>query len=278
MWILLASAVLAGALGCGGSDPACPDPDNASCGGDGDGAEPDSGTAPDAAPLDSSPADADQGEADAAPSGAASLRVTEINPASQTDLVELVAVRGGSLDGITVEELTNSNYLFAFPAGYAVAAGDVLVLHLAGECTDEPGDPASCGDATPFTTAAWDFGMPGSLSYSGKVLVVRADDGTAVDAVPFVESSGTPPATYVAAVQQIQSAGMWDATPCIDDPSTGLARDRFCRNISVLWDNLDSDNSNSVIRLGGDSPLDVPGSAEQWSAALPATWGTHPAP
>jgi hypothetical protein len=167
-----------------------------------------------------------------------------------------------------------SGFTFAFPAGYTVAADDVIVLHLADDCTDTPTDRAACGDADPFSDAAWDFGMPGSFSYSGKVLEILAA-GAPMDAVAFVESSGTAPASYVAAVQQIQSEGLWDATPCIDDPSTGLARDRFCRNISVNWDDLDSDGSNSVTRLGGDDPLRAPGQASQWSAALPSSWGTY---
>jgi hypothetical protein len=238
----------------------------AACGGDG------KSPAIDARPnVDANRTDAgrDASEEPDAPPGAISLRFTEINPASQTDLVELVALNGGSLDGILVEELTNSNFDFAFPAGYTVAADDVIVLHLAGTCTDPPGDASGCG------SPAWDFGMPGTLSYSGKVFQVSATGGEIMDAVPFVESGGVAPANYVAAVQLIQSKSRWDATACIDDPSTGMAKDRYCRNISVIWDGLANDNTNSVARIVGATPLEVPGTRAQWSAALPATFGTY---
>lgn len=205
------------------------------------------------------------------------LRITEINPASAAaDLVELVATGGGKLDGVKVNELTNSSYTFTFPDGFTVKENDVIVLHLGGACSDTAADPAACGTTAPFTAKAWDFSMPGTFSYSGKVLEVVDGAGKSLDAVPFVQGSGTPPATYVAAVQMIQSRAMWNATACIDDPSTGMAKDRYCRNNSVIWDGLKNDNTNSVIRLGGARPLEQPGSGAQWSAALPATFGSHP--
>ncbi len=101
-------------------------------------------------------------------------------------------------------------------------------------------------------------------------------DGSPMDGVPFVKSHGVMPSSLVAAVQQLQSDRVWAASPaCVDDPSTGLAKDRYCRNISVAWDNLLTDDSNSVARIAGSSPLTVPGSASEWSAALPSTWGTY---
>jgi hypothetical protein len=242
----------------------------AACGGDDlkAAAGVDSGTGtPDAAdPLDATPGPKPFG-----------LRITEINAASTAaDLVELVATGDGKLDGIKVNELTNSSYTFTFPDGFTVKENDVIVLHLGGACSDLATDAASCGTTAPFTAKAWDFSMPGTFSYSGKVLEVVDGAGASLDAVPFVQGSGTPPATYVGAVQMIQSRAMWNATPCVDDPSTGMAKDRYCRNISVLWDGLKNDNTNSVIRLGGAKPLEVPGSGAQWTAALPATFGSHP--
>jgi hypothetical protein len=238
----------------------------AACGGDGTSPAVDARPRSDARPIDAA-SDA-QEDPDAAPA-AFSLRFTEINPASATDLIELVAIGGGTLDGVRVEELTNSNFDFTFPAGYTVAANDVIVLSLAGTCTDPPTDRAMCG------TAAWDFSMPGTISYSGKVFEVSVAGGEVMDAVAFVESGGVAPAGYVAAVQLIQSKTRWDPTTCIDDASTGMAKDRYCRNISVIWDGLMSNNSNSVSRIVGADPLTVPGSRAQWSAALPATFGTY---
>ena len=54
-----------------------------------------------------------------------------------------------------------------------------------------------------------------------------------------------------------------------------MAKDRYCRNISVIWDDLASDYSNSISRIAGSDPLAVPGTRAQWSAALPATFGTY---
>lgn len=213
---------------------------------------------------------------DAAGSRAASLRLTEVNPSSHTDLVELVAASGGTLDGVRLRELTNSSFAFDFPSGYTVADGDVILLHLAGTCSDAPSDRASCGSGAPFSATAWDLSAPGSLTYSGKVFELFAADGTPMDGVPFVESHGAEPTSFVAAVEQLQRDRVWPATPaCVDDPQTGLAKDRYCRNISVLWDGLADDGSNSVQRIAGSAPLAVPGSAAAWSAALPSTWGTY---
>jgi len=204
------------------------------------------------------------------------LRIVEINPAGRPELIELVAVVGGSIRGIRLNELTNSGLSFGFPSGYTVATNDVIVLHLDAGCSDLPTDRASCGSVAPFTSSAWDLSLVGSLTYSGKVFELLAPDGSPMDGVPFVESHGAEPATLVAAVQRLQADRVWAATPaCIDDPSTGLAADRYCRNVSVLWDGLLTDNSNSVQRIAGGSALAVPGDASQWSAALPATWGTY---
>ena len=172
--------------------------------------------------------------------------------------------------------LTNSGFSYAFPAGYTVANNDVIVLHVGGSCTDGAGDPGSCGSAAPFTGSAWDFSAPGDLSYSGKVFEVFAPDGSPMDGVPFVKSHGAVPSSYVAAVKQLQSDRVWAASPaCVDDPTSIYAKDQYCRNISVAWDNLLTDHSDSVARIAGASPLDVPGSAAEWSAALPSTWGSY---
>ncbi|QDE89178.1 hypothetical protein BHS06_09540 [Myxococcus xanthus] len=203
----------------------------------------------------------------------ASLRITEINPYVQQELVELVAVTGGSLTGISLKELTNSDFTFTFPQGYTVEAGAVLVLHLRGACTDAPGNPASCGQAAPFTAGAWDFSMPGSLSYSGKVFELFASDGTPIDGVPFVRASGEMPSNIVAAVQRLQADRVWDPTPCVHDLQTGFARDRYCRNIAVDWSNMNADAN--VMRIAGDSPLTTPGTRSQWSGPLPSRWGTY---
>ncbi len=215
----------------------------------------------------------DAGTDGGSPPPEASLRITEISPYVQPELIELVAVAGGSLTGISLKELTNSDFSFTFPNGYMVETGDVLVLHLGGACTDSPENPDSCGQAAPFSARAWDFSMPGVLSYSGKVFELFASDGTPVDGVPFVRASGEMPASLVAAVQRLQADRVWDPTPCVHDMQTGFARDRYCRNIAVDWSNMSA--GSSVMRIAGDSPLTTPGTRTQWSGPLPSRWGTY---
>ncbi|GMU08673.1 hypothetical protein ASNO1_49260 [Corallococcus caeni] len=227
---------------------------------------PDAGI-PDAGASDAGPLDG------GGPPPEASLRITEINPDVPQDLIELVAVTGGTLTGISLQELTNSDFAFTFPQGYTVETGAVLVLHLGGSCTDAPGNPASCGQTPPFSASAWDFSMPGSLSYSGKVFELLSSKGAPVDGVPFVRASGEMPSNIVAAVQRLQADRVWDATPCVHDLGTGLARDRYCRNIAVNWSDLNA--SSSIMRINGTSPLTTPGTQTQWSGPLPSRWGSY---
>ncbi|MBN9683454.1 MULTISPECIES: hypothetical protein [unclassified Corallococcus] len=232
----------------------------------------------DASTPDAGTEDAGSGDAGSPDAGEpppeASLRITEINPDAPQDLIELVAVSGGTLTGISLQELTNSEFAFTFPQGYTVETGAVLVLHLGGTCTDAPGNPASCGQTQPFSASGWDFSMPGTLSYSGKVFELLSSKGVPVDGVPFVRASGEMPASVVTAVQRLQADRVWDATPCIHDMTTGFAKDRYCRNIAADWSGLNN-ASSSVMRINGTAPLTTPGTQTQWSGPLPTRWGTY---
>jgi hypothetical protein len=271
--VLVASFVLVAACAFDGGGAPCPAARCTSAGSPDGGTT--SGPTPDAAPgapdaaRESDPVDATPDD------GVAALRITEINVAGTTDLVELVAVEPGALDGLRLEERTNSGLDVALPSGYALDAGDVLVVHVGGHCTDPPDDPAACGDDAPWSASAYDLSVAGGMSYSGKVLAVLDAADELVDGVAFVESHGVAPASYVAAVEGLQAIGAWDPTACVDDDSTGHAEDRYCRNISVLWDDLSADGSSSVTRIVGGTPLATPGHAAQWSDALPATFGSY---
>ncbi|QAT87201.1 putative lipoprotein [Corallococcus coralloides] len=231
----------------------------------------------DASTPDAGTEDAGAGDAGSLDGGGstpeASLRITEINPDAPQDLIELVAVTGGTLTGISLQELTNSDFAFTFPQGFTVETGAVLVLHLGGSCTDAPGDPASCGQTAPFSASAWDFSMPGTLSYSGKVLELLSSKSVPVDGVPFVRASGEMPLSIVAAIQRLQADRVWDATPCIHDMTTGFAKDRYCRNIAADWSGLNE--SSSIMRISGTTPLTTPGLKTQWSGPLPSRWGSY---
>ncbi|NPC47092.1 hypothetical protein D7X99_12280 [Corallococcus sp. AB032C] len=247
----------------------------------------DAGTSDDAGSGDAGSGDAGSGDAGAPDAGdsdagtldggepppEASLRITEINPDAPQDLIELVAVTGGTLTGISLQELTNSDFAFTFPQGYTVETGAVLVLHLGGACTDAPSNAASCGQTAPFSASAWDFSMPGTLSYSGKAFELLSSKGVPVDGVPFVRASGEMPLSIVAAVQRLQADRVWDATPCIHDMTTGFAKDRYCRNIAADWSSLNE--NSSIMRISGTAPLTTPGLKTQWSGPLPSRWGSY---
>ena len=55
--------------------------------------------------------------------------------------------------------------------------------------------------------------------------------------------------------------------------TTGLAKDRYCRNIAADWSSLNE--SSSVMRINGTAPLATPGTRTQWSGPLPSRWGTY---
>src|SRR5688572_3351542 len=87
-------------------------------------------SAPDAAPPEP---DAPLPEPDAMVVGAATLLINEANPHidGEHDLIELVAVAGGNIAGITlVQTYPRSPVLMATLPDAVVATGDLIVVHL----------------------------------------------------------------------------------------------------------------------------------------------------
>jgi hypothetical protein len=118
------------------------------------------------------------------------LRITEIQPnmPNNGDLVELVAVSGGTVDGFVLQQdftvSTPVVTLATFPNA-TVATGDVIVVHIAppggytGETTAKDQFPQS-GTTINYDTA-WDFaGGTTGITFSSRVLVVR-NQRTAVE-------------------------------------------------------------------------------------------------
>jgi hypothetical protein len=198
----------------------------------------------------------------------ASLLINEVNPnlASGRDLVELRAISGGSVAGMTLElDLTGAVTLANFPP-ILVAAGDLLVVHMtpaAGETT-EIGSKQECAAATCFN-AAWDIaGAVANVPFTNRILVVR-QFGAIVDAVPFAVAGGMT-ATFPENLQALQAAGLWVPADCGGSACTYVSTPTATA-VSVDW--TGSDSLNSVQR----KPNANTKSRTDWNAAGAATFG-----
>jgi hypothetical protein len=152
------------------------------------------------------------------------LRITEVQPnmPNNTDLVELVAVSGGTVDSFVLQQdLTATTpvvTLATFPNA-TVAAGDIIVVHIAppagytSETTAKDQFPRS-GTSINYDTA-WDFGGGTTgITFSSRVLVVRNAVGNIQDGVSFARTSGTPPSAFPGNLQALQAAGHWLPADC----------------------------------------------------------------
>ncbi|WP_224369117.1 Ig-like domain-containing protein [Hyalangium versicolor] len=152
----------------------------------------------------------------------ASLLITEVLPngSSSTDLVELLAVSGGNVEGFVLQQDINSATTLATLPNVTVATGDIIVVHMtppngyASETTAKNQFPAS-GTAINYDTA-WDFaGNAAGITYSNRVLLIKDAVGTIQDATPFVKTDvTTPPSGFPANLQAIQAAGLWSPADC----------------------------------------------------------------
>jgi hypothetical protein len=159
------------------------------------------------------------------------VRLTELSPniLSSRDLVELLVIEGGTTAGGQLLQIgTVTDVLATFPDA-TVAAGDVIVVHLAPDSTngDAPASETTAKDQHPAAAyaanydTAWDFhGGTLGLTFSNRVIRVVDGTGQLQDAVPFVLSTGTPPAAFPAALQALQAEGRWLPADCGGQPCT----------------------------------------------------------
>nr|QKW93813.1 hypothetical protein [Vitiosangium cumulatum] len=192
----------------------------------------------------------------------ARLMITEVNPniggtSNARDLVELVAVQGGSVSSFKLI-LGASTLLATFP-DTVVATGDIIVVHLrpdaatngdapASETSGKNQYPASAHSANYDT--AWDFHGTSTtdIGYSRRVLRVRDSLGVTQDGAPFARTGGTPPADFTPVLQALQDEGQWlpancGGIPCSDTTSPTAV------DVSADWTGLMTDKSTSVRRL-----------------------------
>jgi hypothetical protein len=191
---------------------------------------------PDAGPRDTGTTDTGGGGMDAggdAPqppvdagqdvgAGVAVLQINEVNPnvTGSLDLVELRAVTAGSTAGITVEQDITSAVVLATLPSITVAPGDLVVVHLtpAAGVTNETSSKTSCANAACYSGAYDVRGGAVGITYSGRVLVVRAPNATIEDGVAFYRQGSASPGTYNGEVMALQAAGHWLPANCGGNP------------------------------------------------------------
>jgi hypothetical protein len=158
------------------------------------------------------------------PTGAATLIINEIAPSGDTmDLVELVAVTGGTVNNITLyQDITNDVELLARLPDVTVAAGDIIVVHLTPDTSivaDEVATQEDCTDASCYDTA-WDFigetdAEDQQVGYSHRVLYLLTPAESYMDAVAFMRHNVNRRDDFVADLLYITGEGP-DENPGVD--------------------------------------------------------------
>lgn len=212
----------------------------------------------------------------------AQLKINEINAniGSGRDLIEFIVTGPGTTNGITVEQVGSAVEVLATFPSVNVATGDLIVLHLnASSATGAaPGSETTAKNQHPSATFsanydnAWDFhGGNTGLSFSHRVIGVRAPGNVVLDAVPFVLSNtGMPPAGFPLVLQTLQANGGWLPVDCGGALCTYMSTPTA---VAVSVDYLGSGNSatgNSVQRKPGLFTMQN----SDWNAAAAHSWGS----
>ena len=207
------------------------------------------------------------------------LLLNEINPniLGSNDLIELLAVNGGSVNGFTIQQAITSPVILATFPQVVVAAGDIIVVHLnpstaigaapGSETSSKVQYPAAQFSANYDT--AWDFfGGATGLTATNRVIVLRDSLGAIQDAVAFTNNAGNI-ASFPADVQSVQVQNQWLPSDC-DGMLCGYTTTPTVETISVNWQGVGtSATGNSIQRLNN---TDTNSNAD-WSAAKAPTWG-----
>jgi hypothetical protein len=175
------------------------------------------------------------------PPPVARLRLNEINPsiAGGEDLIELLVVEAGSIEGIIIQQSVGTPATVATLPALTVAVNDLVVVHLnpangAQAITNETTSKSQC-TSTDCYDAAWDVrgaSVANGLAVGNRVVTVLSGS-TLQDAVPFVVDGGSS-AGFLDELQEIQTAGQWSPTSCGGDPCT-YDSDPTAIEVSVNW-------------------------------------------
>ena len=191
----------------------------------------------------------------------ATLRITEVQPnmAGGADLVELVALTAGTVDGFLLQQDINSPVTLATFPNASVAAGDIIVVHMVppagyvSETTSKTQFPTST-TAVNYDTA-WDFGGgTAGITYSSRLVLVRDPAGAIQDGVSFANTVGTPPGAFPGNLQALQAAGQWLPVDCAGNPCT-LTTSPSALEVSADWTGMTTNStpaSNTVHRITGN--------------------------
>jgi hypothetical protein len=207
----------------------------------------------------------------------ATVLLNEMNPniAGGLDLMELRATGPGDATGITIQEgVAAANVLATLPA-LTVATGDLIVVHLspAAGVSNESASKSDCSDAACYA-GAWDVrGGSSGATFSNRVIVVKAADGTVLDAVPFVKTSLTsPPSAFPPDLQTVQAMTQWLPADCAGAPCSYTSTPT-AQSVSVDWTSVgNSAGGTSVQRhlaLDNNMASDWQTGASTFGAANP---------
>lgn len=204
-------------------------------------------------------------------SAPAVLMLNEVAPAraSSMDLVELKVVTAGSMAGIRLEQDLSRPFtkLLATLPNVEVAVDDLIVVHLSPDATSETETAAKDEHpSTPTTTAnydtAWDVnGEDDHITYSGRLIIVRAPLGDIQDAAAFVRNSGAPQQIQFQ-LQGLQNRGLWLPADCrgttsIPTPcTTSTSADPNVYSVAANWDLAATTTNRSVYRVANTMTKD----------------------
>ena len=207
----------------------------------------------------------------------AQLAIDEVNAniASSHDLVELVVVSAGTINGIKLAQDVATPITLATLPNLQVAQGDLIVVHLAPVATTtETATKADCSDAACFA-GAWDVnGGTAGITFSNRVLQLLAPDNSVMDVVPFAKAGSSSPTGFPTDLQTIQGGGHWMPANCggmactyMTTPSASDA------TISVDWTALGTSASGTSAQR---KPGQFTKTAADWHTAAASFGAANP--
>ncbi|MFO0590823.1 MAG: Ig-like domain-containing protein [Polyangiaceae bacterium] len=155
----------------------------------------------------------------------AQLLINELSPniTTQHDLIELVALTGGSVNGIKLLQKGSATETLVTLPDFSVAQGDFIVIHLVPSGVAGIAPASETMSKTQYANGmysanydtAWDIlGGATGLTFGYRVLELDGPAGTLMDAVPVVVSNQTGAAAFPGVLQALQAAGGWLPADC----------------------------------------------------------------
>ncbi len=207
------------------------------------------------------------------------LAISEINPRGPggMDLIELYALQGGSVNGITVKTEDNTTAVLATLPDAIVATGDLIVIHItpdANSATEtQAKDEKPVAQFSANYDTAWDVrGASSGMSDSAyRVVVVRDEEGALMDAGAFGKPTATPSAPFVAKLAEIQAAGEWLPADCGGAPCSTASTPAIV-DITVNWSAADNTVAGNSLQRK-HTTIGTPASQLSDWVLAPSSWG-----